>query len=943
MNTDVLIIGGGATGGGIAWDLALRGVRVVLAEMGDLATGTSGRYHGLLHSGARYAVRDPESARECIDENLILRRIVPEALEDTSGFFVLCPGDDSAYVEPWLRACAAAGIETRAVALAEAFEREPLLNRRLEAVYEVPDGTCDSWDLLHALQKGSTDTGRAQFLTYHRVEAFHQDGQRVTGARLVNLRTGEPVDVTCAVVVNAAGPWAGEIAALAGAPFGMKLSRGAMLAFNLRWVNTVINKLRPPGDGDIFVPVGTVSVIGTTSVPTEDPNDTRVERWEVERILDECEAMTPGISRARILRAWGGVRPLYDPGAAGDGRAAKRTFVVLDHADTDGVAGLVSIVGGKLTTYRLMAERVADVVCALLGVITPGTTAVTPLPAAHDQARRLHRLRGRLDRLEHGALPGALVCECEIVTAPQIIEALDAGQAGENSAVNLSDLRRDLRLGMGPCQGGFCAVRAASIIHTHRHPAPAESAALLAEFAERRFAGMRPLLWGHNLRQALLDEMLYHRVIGLSTAPHVRQIAPPPAPLADELRLHGGSRARVVVIGAGLAGLTAALTAQALGAHVEVFAAGMGRFTLMPGWIETGDVIALSADPAHPYHHAAAGLALGLGILQRAAGLQPFNAEAVSAVGHLRPVAYAAGGALYPVSSADRVCVVGVEGWRDNYPHWAADALSARGIPSDAITVRLPHFEGNFDDWPFDFARYIDSDAGRADLLSQVRPRLNGATAVAFPAILGFAPETRRQIADLLGLPVFELPTLPSSVPGQRLFRAVKAQLLANGGRLTFGPRVHGLELRDERATGVPVETAAHGRPRIVPADAVIIATGGLYGGGLDSDYKGLVWETVLGAPVAHVPPMTDWFSEPLLAGRPQPIHRAGIRTDELLRPLTADGAPFAANIYAAGHILAGASPVMEGSAEGIDLATGAQAALNAIAAVREQTRIAAR
>ena len=140
-----------------------------------------------------------------------------------------------------------------------------------------------------------------------------------------------------------------------------------MLAFNLRWVNTVINKLRLPGDGDIFVPVGTVSVIGTTSVKTDDPGDTRVERWEVERVLDECEAMTPGISRARILRAWGGVRPLYDPGLSSDGRDAKRTFTVLDHAESDGIAGLVSIIGGKLTTYRLMAERVADIVCAQVG------------------------------------------------------------------------------------------------------------------------------------------------------------------------------------------------------------------------------------------------------------------------------------------------------------------------------------------------------------------------------------------------------------------------------------------------------------------------------------------------------------------------------------------------------------------------------------------------
>lgn len=941
MDTDVLIIGGGATGGGIAWDLTLRGLRVILADMGDLATGTSGRYHGLLHSGARYAVRDPESARECIDENRILRRIAPEAIEETGGFFVLCPGDDAGYVDPWLRACADAGIETHNVPFAEAFEREPLLNRNLEAIYEVPDGTCDSWDLLHALQKAAEQTGRARFLTYHRVESFHKDGSRITGAHLINLRNGETVDVNCACVVNAAGPWAGEIGALAGTPFGMKLSRGAMLAFNLRWVNTVINKLRLPGDGDIFVPVGTVSVIGTTSVPTTDPGDTRVERWEVERILDECEAMTPGVSQARILRSWGGVRPLYDPGVSGDDREAKRTFVVIDHAETSGVAGFVSVVGGKLTTYRLMAERAADVICAHLDVSTPCATASTLLPSPYHKTQRPHHLRNRLSELEHGETPGALICECELVTAPQIIEALEAGQTGANSVTNLNDLRRDLRLGMGPCQGGFCSVRATSLIHTHRHPAPAESAALLTEFAERRFAGTKPLLWGHNLRQALLTEMLYGRIIGLSDAPSAIQTTPEPAPLPANLRTQGGAPPRVVVIGAGLAGLIAALTAQELGARVEVFAAGMGRFTLMPGWIETGDATALAANPDHPYHHSIGMLAAGLGVLERAAGLQYFGADAITAIGRQRAAAFAAGGALYPLKDTDRVLIAGIEGWRDSYADWVADSLTERGLQAEALSIVLPRFEGNFDDWAFDYARYLDTDAGCASLIAQIRPRLGKATAAAFPAVLGLRPATRQKIAESLGMPIFELPTLPVSIPGKRLFRALEARLKQGGGRLTFGPSVHALEMREGRAAGVPIETVANGRPRVIPADAVIIATGGLYGGGLDSDYKGAVRETVMGLSIADVPPVTDWFSEPLLAGRAQPIHRIGVRTDTMLRPLTADGAPFADNVYAAGHVLAGASPIVEGCAEGIDLATGAQAAINAMAALRERNEIA--
>lgn len=937
METDVLVIGGGVTGGGIAWDLALRGVRVVLAEMGDLATGTSGRYHGLLHSGGRYAVRDPESAKECIDENRILRRIAPEAVEDTSGFFVLCPGDDPGYVEPWLAACAASGIETRPVPLAAALKRERILNPRLEAVYEVPDGSCDSWDLLHALQKAAEDTGNGRFLTYHRVEDFHRDGNRITGARLTNLRTGETVDLSCAFVVNAAGPWAAEVGALAGASFRMKLSRGAMLAFNLRWVNTVINKLRAPGDGDIFVPVGTVSVIGTTSVQTDDPGDTRVERWEVERILDECEAMTPGISKARILRSWGGVRPLYDPGLTSDGRGAKRTFTVLDHAESDGIEGFASIIGGKLTTYRLMAERITDTVCAKLGVTAPCSTATTRLPSPHHDHQRPHALRGRLSELEHGHTPGALICECELVTAPQIIAALDAGIRGENNVTSLNDLRRDLRLGMGPCQGGFCAVRAAAICHDHLRPEAAASAALLAEFAERRFGGVRPLLWGHNLRQALLAEQLYGRVIGLTEAPPAPQTAPEPAALPADRRVKGGPRPRLLVIGAGLAGFTAALAAQEWGAQAEIAAFGMGRFTLMPGWIETGDATALAADPEHPYHHSAAHLATGLGVLDRVTGLERIGANAVTAIGRQRPVAFAAGGALHALTSEDRVLVVGIEGWRDNFARLTADTLRASGIPAQAVSLAMPHFGGNFDDWSMDFARWLDHPECRDYLIEEIRARLYGETAVAFPAVLGLNPATRQTIGEVLGVAVIELPALPVSVPGQRLFRALKASLLAGGGRLTIGLRVTALETSGGRVTGAVIETAAHGRGHLIPADAVILATGGLYGGGLDSDYKGAVWETVLGLPVANVPPVEDWFSEPLLSGRPQPIHRIGVRTDSQLRPLNDDGTPAAENLYAAGHLLAGASPIVEGCAEGIDLATGAAAALHVIDALRER------
>lgn len=918
LETDVLIIGGGATGGGVAWDLALRGVRVILVDMSDLATGTSGRYHGLLHSGGRYAVRDSESAKECIDENRIVRRVAPEAIEDTSGFFVLCPGDDESYVEQWLKGCAAVDIETRAVPLGEALKRERALNPHLRAVYEVPDGTCDSWDLLHGLQKGARETGRAQFLTYHRVEAFRSENGRITGATVRNLRNDETLEVSFAVAVNAAGPWAAEIGRLAGANFGMKLSRGAMLAYNIRWVNTVINKLRAPGDGDIFVPVGTVSVIGTTSVTTPDPGDTRVEAWEVTRILDEAEAMTPGISKARILRAWGGVRPLYDPGSTG--RDAKRTFTVLDHATSDGVEGLVSVLGGKLTTYRLMAEKVADAVCAKLGVTAPCTTATTVLPSVHEEKQALHHLRDRLNALEHGETPGDLICECEIVTRPQIEATLQAGDV-----VTLNDLRRDLRLGMGPCQGGFCAFRAAGICHEYRTETPEKTRALLGEFVERRFGGMKPLLWGHNLRQALLAEQIYGRIVGVSSQSPAKASTPftrLPVPS------HAQEQRRVVVVGAGLAGLTAALVAAEDGAKVELVALGQGALTLHPGWLEIGDLAGLSAQPSHPYAHAGDALAAGLSAIDRVVSLHP-AAQGVTSFGSLRPIAYTVG---TPMPELRNVLVVGLAGWRDFYAALVADSLRAAGINVSSTTVTMPDFGGNFDNWTVDLARWLDTPDGLARLVEQVKPKLNGATEVGFPAVLGFRAETRVRIAELLGIPVFEIPTLTPSVPGLRLYHALRQALIQRGGRFTVGSRVVGLAMREGRVTSVQAETSAHGRTRTLPADAVILATGGLFGGGLESDYRGKVWETVANLPVAHLPPQGEWFPQPMLSGTPQPIHRAGLATDSALRPLDAEGSAVAPNLYAAGRLLAGASPVTEGCTEGVDIATGAKAALAALA-----------
>ncbi len=524
LTCDILIIGGGATGAATAYDLATRGLDVILVEQNDWSTGTSGRYHGLLHSGGRYVVRDPESARECIIENYVLRSIAPHTIEDTGGMFVAIPGDPEDYVVPFVKGCADAKIPIDELTIAQAHRRVPALNPKAERIFSIPDASCDSFDLIHSFVAAAKSYG-VRTLNYHKVIAFETVKDVVIGATVENRASGETVHIHTTHIINASGPWASEIAALANLRISMRHSKGVMVAMNVRWTNVVLNRLKPPSDGDIIVPVGTVCVVGTTSITVPRPDDYTITPAEISQMLDEGELLIPGFKQARALRAWAGVRPLYDSGKNLDtsGRDVKRTFEVLDHETRDGMAGLSSIVGGKLTTCRMMAERIADGVCVKFGIDKPCITMMTPLPIP-EKAHGYHQLRNRLNTLEHAPTHDGLICECELVTRAQLENAIrDSGKD-----VTLDDLRRDLRLGMGPCQAGFCGYRAAGVLQAIGMLPVETSVNALRDFVEERFRGDRPLLWGHQLRQTLLDETIYRRSLGLSQ-PAAQPITEPQA------------------------------------------------------------------------------------------------------------------------------------------------------------------------------------------------------------------------------------------------------------------------------------------------------------------------------------------------------------------------------------------------------------------------------
>jgi glycerol-3-phosphate dehydrogenase len=525
--TEVLVVGGGSTGCGIARDLATRGVDVTLVEKGNLTHGTTGRMHGLLHSGGRYAVADRASARECIEENDVLRDIAAHCVEETGGLFVKRPEDEESYFQEKLAGCRACDIPAEVLSGAEAREREPYLATDIEKAIAVPDAAIDPFRLCVANAADAADHG-ARIATHAEVtdvlvEAGEVVGVEVRhgdGPRKATTEVGTTERITADHVVNATGAWAGQLGAMAGVDIAVRPSKGVMTVMNTRQVDTVVNRCRPKGDADIVVPHETACILGTTDEEVDDPEDYPEERWEVDLLVEQLAELLPILREARTLRSFWGVRPLYEPPGTGteDPTDITRDFFLLDHADRDGLPGMTSIVGGKLTTYRLMAEDITDHVCEKLGVSATCRTADESLPGSDDigalhermdefglrspvSRRSAQRLGSRTDEVLDTDGPNPVVCECEAVTRAEVRDAIDG--AGRD----LNAVRLRTRAAMGTCQGGFCCHRMAAELEPEFDAS--EARASLDELYQERWKGQRHACWGEQLSQAMLNHMLH--------------------------------------------------------------------------------------------------------------------------------------------------------------------------------------------------------------------------------------------------------------------------------------------------------------------------------------------------------------------------------------------------------------------------------------------------
>jgi glycerol-3-phosphate dehydrogenase subunit B len=398
----------------------------------------------------------------------------------------------------------------------------------------------------------------------------------------------------------------------------------------------------------------------------------------------------------------------------------------------------------------------------------------------------------------------------------------------------------------------------------------------------------------------------------------------------------------VAVIGAGMAGLVAALRVAEEGGRVVVLATGVGSIQLAPG---TVDVLGYApqrvdhpaeavqeltaARPEHPYAR------LPPGSIDDAVAWFKRSAAALDYVGGTTdnmllptPVGVAKPTALAPSSMAEgdlraggRVLVVGMRELKDFYPAYVAANLGdSGGIEARSLELRVEVSDA--DVTPLGFARRFDDAEWRKAVIADLEGRIQPGEDVAFPAVLGLEqPEVvRRELQDGLGARVFEIPTLPPSVPGIRLFRLLKRALGARGGRLVLGSAVVGATSKEGVVDGVMVQAAS--RPIWYHAEHFVLATGGFAAGGITMDSRWQVRETVFDLPLSGVPAVDQERSLPGYFDD-HPLARAGVAVDEQMRPTGVDGGPVFRNLYAAGATIAGARPWREKSGDGISLSTG--------------------
>ena len=419
----------------------------------------------------------------------------------------------------------------------------------------------------------------------------------------------------------------------------------------------------------------------------------------------------------------------------------------------------------------------------------------------------------------------------------------------------------------------------------------------------------------------------------------------------------------LIVIGAGLSGLMAAYTAAKSGLQVRVVAKGLGSLHWSAGTIDLlgylpedyEKVVQRPLDtiqsfpqtrPHHPYALmgtekitqalAAFGvLSKEIGLLYSGAEKQGHNLLLPSPVGAARPTYLAPQAQLAgDLSRNEPILVVGFHGMRDFYPELVAENLNKQGHRARSAFLDLSVISDRRDSNTTQLAKGLDLKEKRLALADALQRVVQQGERIGLPAILGMEHHLTllAELEEKTGCPVFEIPTLPPSVPGVRLFTALREHLRGMGVRVEAGIEVINSQVIP--ANGVPgqvewIESETSARPWRQRAPKFLLATGGILGGGFDSNIDGRVWEKIFDLPLTVPQKRSGWFESNFLSREGHPVFQGGIAVNQDFQPIGADGKPVFANLWATGHGLAYCDPLQERSLEGTAVASGIIAGQN--------------
>lgn len=557
LTVDVIILGGGINGVGIARDCARRGIKVALVEKNDLAKGASGANTGMIHGGIRYLRYDVHTTKMACTDSGYIQRIAPHLLfripfivpvmkPKNQGFFsglfdrLYLEGAEiffEAYdvYQPLKR-----GKSHTRLSRDEALALEPGLTPDILGAVTMDEWGIDPFRLVVENAVDAVEHG-ARILTWHELLAFEKNSAgAVVGVTVVDRITNEEKRLSAPIIINATGAWGPRIAALAGASYQLRPGKGVHIVYSHRISNFGLTMTSVDGRQMFLMPHENGSIIGTTDDDYYgDLDNPRATEDEVKYILQAARTVLPGIDQYRMSRTYVGIRPTLFSWAKNEDRLS-REHEFYDHAP-QGVPGLISVAGGKLAAYRQLAEEVTTEIARRVGNTRACSTHSAPLPGAEESVDvdawvkdlpKRHRLGVSRMAYRHGSRskkilavvdddPRQLVetCPCEPVCEAEIRATIR-----DELVRRLVDVRRRTRLSMGACGGTHCQARASQLLLEEGGLTVPEQLVELQGAMTARFIGKRPVLEGANLATEELNQAIHFlgaRLLPLFTAARV--------------------------------------------------------------------------------------------------------------------------------------------------------------------------------------------------------------------------------------------------------------------------------------------------------------------------------------------------------------------------------------------------------------------------------------